>query len=189
MSVERTDARSKPLEETPKQSRWKSKSASLFRECTQSRDRPSKAPLGGRTEPAPAGTMVKVAGHMGALTRAVACAAIVCALVLKSLALAPLPNATAATFSAAAAPIGVLPADDCKRGGAPQRDPLHDGGTCAPCASCGAGPQAERAVLPSEAVASAPQRLAMAWRPGDDEPPASAASRAAWQARAPPASA
>ncbi len=134
--------------------------------------------------------MVKVAGQIGGLTRAVAFAAIVCALVLKTLAFAPSPNAVSATFGAYAAISVFVAADDCKsEGGAPNRGPLHDRGHCVLCVSCGAGTQADRVVLPTEEVAFAPVRNVAAWRSGDDGAPSSSASGGAWRARAPPASA
>ena len=134
--------------------------------------------------------MVKVAGQIGRLTRAVALAAIVCALVLKTLAFAPSPNAASATFGASAAISVFVPADDCKSdGGAPHRGPLHDRGHCVLCVSCGAGTQADRAVLPAEEVTFATPRNVRAWRSGDDDAPSSSASGGAWRARAPPASA
>src|SRR5208283_4618739 len=103
--------------------------------------------------------MVKVAGQVGRLARTGALAAIVCALVLKTLAFAPSPNAVSATFGASAAISVFVPADDCKSdGGAPHPGPLHDRGHCVLCASCVAGTQADRAVLPAEEVAFATPR-------------------------------
>ena len=133
--------------------------------------------------------MVKVAGQIGRLARAVALAAIVCALVLKTLAFAPSPNASSATFGASAAISVFVPADDCKSdGGAPHRGPLHDRGHCVLCASCGAATQAGSSVLPTEEVAFTPPRKVVAWRSGDAGARSSSASGGAWRARAPPAS-
>ncbi len=132
--------------------------------------------------------MANVAGQAGKLTRAVALAAIVCALVLKSLAFAPSPNAAGETFGAFAAISVFVPADDCKNDdGAPHRGPLHDRGHCVLCVSCGAGTQADRAVLPAEEVAFATSRNVRAWRIVGDGAPSSSISDGAWRARAPPA--
>ncbi len=134
--------------------------------------------------------MVKVAGQIGRLTRVVALAAIVCALVLSSSIFSPFTNAPSATLGASAAISVFVPADDCKSdSGAPHPGPLHDRGHCVLCASCGAGTQADRAVLPAEEVAFAPTRNSATWRGGDDNAPSSSASGAARRARAPPASA
>ena len=132
--------------------------------------------------------MIKVAGQIRRLTHAVAFAAIVCALVLKTLSFAPSLSAVSVTFGAYAANSVFVPADDCKSdGGAPNCGPLHDRGHCVLCVSCGAGVQADRALLPAEDVAFAPMRNVVAWRSGDDGAPSSSACSGTWQARAPPA--
>ena len=133
---------------------------------------------------------MNIPGEKGRLTRAIALAAIVCALVLKALAFAPSPIAPSATFGASAAISVFTPADDCKSdSGAPHRGPLHDGGHCVLCVSCGAGTQADRAALPAGEVTFATPRRVRAWRIVGDGAPSNSARGRAWRARAPPASA
>jgi len=75
-----------------------------------------------------------------------------------------------------------VPADDCKSDGdAPHRGPLHDHGHCVLCVSCGAGAQADRAVLPTAEIAFAPMRNVAGWRSGDVGVPSSSASGGVWR--------